>query len=263
MQTTYHQVALHLVHVMDRLLLQMFADTLDEHPRATEQRLLESERSRLKELAGLLASHFGVPVKDKVLIGRIHGQVAEYATTHAIDLTVFGAQPPAPTLESDRQTADRLQQAIAEFIVQVNRKGMSQANARRLPELLRVAWYYEAAAEQSLQAAAAARQAQSTQTNAGDAFRQRTVALLAAIDPARGPSSSNAIETAIGAFESAYQSLKAELLEAGAQDRLPVAPMEASLQAASAVRRALQQSAKAWRRLADQPGAKDRVASKC
>ena len=45
--------------------------------------------------------------------------------------------------------------------------------------------------------------------------------------------------------------------------RLPVAPMEASLQAASAVRRALQQSAKAWRRLADQPGAKDRVASKC
>lgn len=86
-----HHATLHLVHVMDGLLLQMFVGTLDEHPLATEQRLLESARSRLKELAGLLASHFGVPVKDEVLIGRIHAQVAEYATTHAIDLTVFGA----------------------------------------------------------------------------------------------------------------------------------------------------------------------------
>jgi nucleotide-binding universal stress UspA family protein len=86
-----HHATLHLVHVMDGLLLQMFAGTLDEHPLATEQRLLESARSRLQELAGLLASQFGVPVKDEVLIGRIHAQVAEYATTHAIDLTVFGA----------------------------------------------------------------------------------------------------------------------------------------------------------------------------
>ena len=76
---------------MDRLQLQMFAGTLDEHPLAMEQRLRESARSRLKELAGLLASHFGVSVKDEVLIGRIHAQVTEYATTHAIDLTVFGA----------------------------------------------------------------------------------------------------------------------------------------------------------------------------
>jgi len=86
-----HHATLHLVHVMDRLLLQMFAGTLDEHPLATEQRLLESARSRLKELAGQLASRFGVPVKDEVLIGRIHAQAAEYAVRHAIDLTVFGA----------------------------------------------------------------------------------------------------------------------------------------------------------------------------
>jgi nucleotide-binding universal stress UspA family protein len=86
-----HQATLHLVHVMDRLLLQMFAGTLDEHPLANEQRLLESARGRLKELAHELASQFGVPVNDEVLIGRIHAQVAEYALTHAIDLTVFGA----------------------------------------------------------------------------------------------------------------------------------------------------------------------------
>ena len=50
-----HRATLHLVHVMDRLLLQMFAGTLDEHPLATEQRLIESARSRLKELARLQA----------------------------------------------------------------------------------------------------------------------------------------------------------------------------------------------------------------
>ena len=86
-----HRATLHRVHVMDRLLLQILAGTLDEHLLATEQRLIESARSRLKELAGLLATHFGVSVKDEVLIGRVHAQVAEYATTHAINLTVFGA----------------------------------------------------------------------------------------------------------------------------------------------------------------------------
>lgn len=86
-----HHATLHLVHVMDRLLLKMFAGTIDEHPLATEQRLLDSARSRLKEIAGLLASHFSVPVKHEVMIGRIHAQVAEYASTHAVDLTVLGA----------------------------------------------------------------------------------------------------------------------------------------------------------------------------
>ena len=80
-------------------------------------------------------------------------------------------QPPAPTSIRDRQTADRLQQAIAAFIVQVNRKGMSQSSARRLPELLRVARYYEAAADLATQAAAAARLSMPLQTAAGEIGR--------------------------------------------------------------------------------------------
>ena len=51
-------------------------------------------------------------------------------------------------------------------------------------------------------------------------------------------------------FEADYQELKAELLEAGAQDRLTVADMDARLRAASALRRAAQQIAKAARMLA-------------
>jgi len=161
-------------------------------------------------------------------------------------------QPPSPTLMRDRQAADRLQQAIAEFIVQVNRKGMSQTSALRLPELLRVARYYEAAAEQATLAATVARQAATTRTAASDSFRQRALALLNLIDPTREPAPPVDIESELATFESCYQSLKADLLEAGAQGRLPVVEMEASLQAASAIRRAVQQAHKALQRLAGQ-----------
>jgi universal stress protein E len=86
-----HQATLHMVHVMDRLLLKMFAGSIDEHPLATEQRLLDSAREQLKEQARLVAGRFGVPVKDEVLIGRVALQMAQYAQAQAIDLNVFGA----------------------------------------------------------------------------------------------------------------------------------------------------------------------------
>jgi len=86
-----HGATLHLVHVMDQLLLQMFAGTVDEHPLATEQRLLDSARRQLQEHASQVANRFGVPVKNEVLVGRIHKQMAHYAQAQAIDLSVFGA----------------------------------------------------------------------------------------------------------------------------------------------------------------------------
>ena len=86
-----HRATLHLLHVMDKLLLQMFTGSIDEYPLATEQRLLDSARSRLKDLAGHLAAHFGVAVRHELLIGRVHSQVAQYAVTHGVGLSVFGA----------------------------------------------------------------------------------------------------------------------------------------------------------------------------
>ncbi|MBK5207450.1 MAG: universal stress protein [Polaromonas sp.] len=86
-----HRATLHLLHVMDKLLLQMFTGSIDEHPLVTEQRLLDSARSRLRDPANHLASHFDVPVKDEVLIGRIHSQIVQYVMAHAVDLSVFGA----------------------------------------------------------------------------------------------------------------------------------------------------------------------------
>ena len=53
--------------------------------------MLDSARSRLKDLAGHLAAHFGVAVRHELLIGRVHSQVAQYAVTHGVGLSVFGA----------------------------------------------------------------------------------------------------------------------------------------------------------------------------
>lgn len=87
-----HKATLHLVHVVDHLLLRMFAGDVDEHPVATELRLMDSERGRLTELARLMASHFSITVLPVLLVGRVHAEVARYAAEHSIELSVLGAQ---------------------------------------------------------------------------------------------------------------------------------------------------------------------------
>ncbi len=86
-----HGATLHLVHVMDKLLLQMFGGTVDEHPLANEQRLVQAMRDKLSQIAQALAGAHAIKVEHDVMIGRVHHQVADYAKAHAIDLSVFGA----------------------------------------------------------------------------------------------------------------------------------------------------------------------------
>lgn len=159
---------------------------------------------------------------------------------------------PPPPLEKNRIVADRLSAAIAAFIAELNRGGMSADSARRLPQLLRVARYYEAAAEHASEAARALREvdvAVTTETPAMADFRAQGEALLTEIDPAEAGSAM----ADRNAFEDAYQRLKAELLEAGATARLPVAAMDARLRGASALRRAVEQVGKATGLLPSMP----------
>lgn len=86
-----HKATLYLVHVVDHLLLRMFAGDVDDHPLATEQRLLQSARERLSALSKLLASHFAITVEPVVRAGRVHVEIAHCAAEHAIDLSVLGA----------------------------------------------------------------------------------------------------------------------------------------------------------------------------
>jgi hypothetical protein len=60
-------------------------------------------------------------------------------------------------------------------------------------------------------------------------------------------------EVDLAPFTLAYERLKAELLTAGTQAQLPVAAMDAQLRGASALRRAVEQCAKAQRSLVGSP----------
>lgn len=152
----------------------------------------------------------------------------------------------------------RLNQAIADFIVRLNRSGMSAESAVRLPRVLRTSRYYEAVAELSVEAAAAMGEAdgfagpEATENleTAYAAFRERTLALLALCDPAEKMFSPDTFDQAGREAEEAYQNLKAQLLEAGAAGGLPAVAMDARLRAASALHRAKDQAIKGARMLA-------------
>jgi phosphate:Na+ symporter len=150
-------------------------------------------------------------------------------------------------LARDRHSVAGLNRAIAAFIVELNRAGMSSPSARQLPELLRVARYYESAVELAAEAAQAGREIAAAAAESGESveqaeFRVQAKHLLTHLDPA-----TNAAKRASAQrdAEASYQALKAALLEAGAQGRLRVDVMDARLRAASAHRRALEQAGKA------------------
>lgn len=138
----------------------------------------------------------------------------------------------------------RLNQAIADFVVQLNRAGMPSDSAQRLPEILRLARYYEAAAELAAEAAAARGEGEAPLREAEE-FRHAALALLDLCGNISESTETTRIAMAREGMEASYQNLKARLLEAGAQDHLPVITMDAQLRAASSLRRALDQVAKA------------------
>jgi len=153
-------------------------------------------------------------------------------------------------LAKDQQIVARLNQTVADFISRLNRAGMSQDSAQRLPHILRVARYYETVVELAAEAAAAARETPlPALIETGGDFLDQLTRLLSRIDPEGKLELAAAVEPGLESLEGDYQMLKAELLEAGAQGRLPVADMDARLRAASAIHRAVQQAAKAARLL--------------
>ena len=157
-------------------------------------------------------------------------------------------------LARDQHIVARLNRTIADFISRLSQAGMSPDSAQRLPDILRVARYYDRVAELAAEATAAAHEASSSvQTGLVREFFRRVEEFLAALDPEKKGDTGAGVETGLEHVESHYQALKRELLEAGAQGRLEVANMDAHLRAASAMRRATEQAAKAARHLLMHP----------
>jgi len=168
--------------------------------------------------------------------------------------------PDAAAMQRSLSIVQRLQQSIADFVVQVNRSGMSQASAHRLAEILGVARYYEFAAELATHGAGAWRSQGAVETAAEREFRARGLALVLAVEPDREGQAAEGIEPTSDAFEAAYDAWRSDLLQAGLQGRMPVAQMDAALDAASSLRRAAHQGIKAIRLLSpERPGPQRRA----
>lgn len=134
--------------------------------------------------------------------------------------------PAGPALDHHKLVVARINLAIADFVTQLHATGMSAASAHRLPEILRVACYYETATELAVEASAAMGEIADGQSSPeATAFADTALALRGQSDPA-GTVADADLEAAASQMESAYQALKACLLAAGAQGRLPVNAME-------------------------------------
>ncbi|WP_219933176.1 Na/Pi cotransporter family protein [Massilia glaciei] len=149
--------------------------------------------------------------------------------------------------ESRAQVVGTLKLAIGKFVQGLNRASMSDETSHRLSRLLRVLRYYDSVAQLARAMAATACEPPAS----ADRLLQQVRGWLAQVDllcaqalVSRGPALM-AMAAAADGVEAAYQALKAELLQAGAEGEIDIGSMESLLQRCSLARRGMQQAIKA------------------
>lgn len=158
-------------------------------------------------------------------------------------------------LEEDRGALQRLVEAVNQFTVEVQRSNISRELGDNLPNAIRVARYYQEAAELANQVAmtqrnlAEVRDSQLAEQMAH--FRSACVAIIGKADPASEEFCGGDHEQRLEELKHQYQAIKALLLRSGASDRIPVRQMVAQLDQYSAIRRMLEQVLKGGHYLCD------------
>jgi phosphate:Na+ symporter len=156
------------------------------------------------------------------------------------------AGSPATAVGRERDTVTQLDTAAERFVERLSRAALPPQASRDLARWLRVLRYHETVAQQAVAAAQAGAAADAQlpvpARDAAAGFVAQAHAVLAACAAGDGC----AVEVTDEA-ERRYQALKAALLEAGAAGAMTIDAMEAALARASALRRALDQAAKAAR----------------
>jgi phosphate:Na+ symporter len=154
----------------------------------------------------------------------------------------------AQALAADRAVVERLDDAAEAFVERMNRASMSAESSERLARVLRELRYHESCVEQAVLAAQLTPvpvDAAEPASRSHAEFVRRSLRLLERLEDGPGDEKLHAVETE-------YEALKLALLAAGASGSMKLAPMEEGLRRQSALRRALQQAAKARR--ANPPG---------
>ncbi|MCU0733903.1 MAG: universal stress protein [Methylotetracoccus sp.] len=86
-----HQCTLDLLQVVSWLPLETLKRLVDDYSLETGQQLVNSVGARMKTLADLLTSHYGITVDHCVSLGRPHLEINARARDHNADLVVLGA----------------------------------------------------------------------------------------------------------------------------------------------------------------------------
>lgn len=148
-------------------------------------------------------------------------------------------------LAADHAIVGRLDAAAEAFVERMNRGAMSHATSEKLAQLLRTLRYHESTAEQAMLAAGLppVQPGEGPLTDAHARFVDSARALLAQLDAM--PPDAAALEAAGLGMAQAYEALKGTLLAEGAEGAVKLSVMERALRRQSALRRALQQAAKA------------------
>jgi len=135
-----------------------------------------------------------------------------------------------------------LNRAIADFIVELNRRGMSRNSARRLPRILQMARCYESAAALSEGAASAAVEPGNVAPWACAEATRFFLACTRLLDCSEPSIAQVAPDPAVEQeMHAAYAALKVYLLALGAQGALPLDVMDARLRQVAAQRDAMRQ----------------------
>lgn len=152
--------------------------------------------------------------------------------------------PARPTGLSEDAVVQRLNLAIAAFIGELNRASMAAETAARLPRVLRSARYCESVAEIASALAAMPYPAQLGSPE----LRQRIEAFADDTRPWLDDGmelDAMTAEARLDVLREHYQTVKAGLLDAGADGRLSIHDMELALRRLSRMRRLLEQLLKA------------------
>lgn len=154
---------------------------------------------------------------------------------------------PGAELARGSVVLDSLRQAIGKFVSGLARTSMDTPTSLKLASLLRLLRYYANVA-QLADAVSGAPAPEGAAEQAMARWLGQVDSLCARALDGRADGGAG-LETELADAETAYQAVKAELLQSGARGALGFAPMEALLHRISLVRRGMQQTVKAARLL--------------
>ncbi len=169
--------------------------------------------------------------------------------TRRMGLAVLSTEmAPDKRIKHDRLAVDNLSRAVSDFITRLGRTTLSQEVADQLPKILRATQYFSTAAE----LVSSIHRAQMTLTPLADselaaklsAMKSDAVTLLQGLNPQAAEFSIDTCEIQLQALQSSYQTIKADLLLAGARLRIGIPDMNELLEQLSRVRRMLEQQVK-------------------